>query len=478
VPDRWVDVAIIGSGPCGLGAAWRIEALRAEGVGANYIVIDENASPGGSASSATTAEGFTFDFGSHVLYPHEHYSNFSDLLDSLVVAWHESPPIRGVWIDDRLVPYPVQQNIHRFPLAKLFPSLTGLCGVSLGRLLPTRSASKTHHAHDLESHLRREFGDGLTDLVLGPINQKMWAHDPRSLDNCWTSQRSGSSTANVASTAIGQVLRSLVTRRDNIGWTSDARIRYPASGGSGIIWKNLAKRLPPERILNNRRVTLVDASRKIIVLDNDETIGYRSVISSMPLDVLLNMSRGLNGSHKLAQRLCFAQAYFFGLGMSGTPPSRLSGVHSFHIPRSDIPCWRISIPTNLSPGNAPPGDFWSLLCEISDADSEAFDLASAIAKIESKLADLRILKSRRLIVSRWHASLRHGYPVPFLGRDELLRKVQGELGELGVLSRGRFGGWKYEVSNQDHTFMQGVEAADAILSGKPEITYVHPERVN
>ena len=477
MPDRSVDVAIIGSGPCGLGAAWRIEALRAAGDTTSYVVIDENRSPGGNASSATTDEGFTFDYGSHVLYPHEHYSNFSQLLDSLVPAWHESAPVRGVWLDDRLVPYPVQHNIHRFPLGKLFPALAGLCAVSMRNFLRTRPLASASGS-DLESHLRREFGNGLTDLVMGPINEKMWAYEPRKLDVCWTSQRSGSGTPNVAGAAIYQVLRSLVTRRDNVGWAPATRIRYPASGGSGAIWKNLARSLPAGRILSGRRVTSVDAKSKIIALNDNETIRYNRVISSMPLDVLLKMCSGLNGSRELAHRLRFSRAYFVGFGIEGTPPVRLSGVHSFHIPRADIPCWRISIPTNLAPGNAPSVGYWSLLCEISVAGSTPFDLDSAASKVESKLVELGILTSRRPIVSRWQAGLRHGYPVPFLGRDDLLRKIQGELSGLGVLSRGRFGGWKYEVSNQDHTFMQGVEAVDAILRDKPEITYVHPERVN
>jgi len=47
-----------------------------------------------------------------------------------------------------------------------------------------------------------------------------------------------------------------------------------------------------------------------------------------------------------------------------------------------------------------------------------------------------------------------------------------------VFSRGRFGGWKYEVSNQDHSFMQGVELVDRLVRGEPEITYFDPARAN
>jgi len=50
--------------------------------------------------------------------------------------------------------------------------------------------------------------------------------------------------------------------------------------------------------------------------------------------------------------------------------------------------------------------------------------------------------------------------------DVLLPKLK----ELNILSRGRFGAYKYEVANQDHSFMQGVEAAEYIVNGVEEIT--------
>jgi UDP-galactopyranose mutase len=40
-----------------------------------------------------------------------------------------------------------------------------------------------------------------------------------------------------------------------------------------------------------------------------------------------------------------------------------------------------------------------------------------------------------------------------------------------VYSRGRFGGWKYEVANMDHSVMQGVEWAERMVLGREERTY-------
>jgi hypothetical protein len=57
-------------------------------------------------------------------------------------------------------------------------------------------------------------------------------------------------------------------------------------------------------------------------------------------------------------------------------------------------------------------------------------------------------------------------------------KVQPTLKEHGVYSRGRFGGWKYEVANQDHSMMQGVEAVEDCLGLSEEITYWNPNAVN
>lgn len=61
------------------------------------------------------------------------------------------------------------------------------------------------------------------------------------------------------------------------------------------------------------------------------------------------------------------------------------------------------------------------------------------------------------VVSIYHRRLEHGYPTPSLARDGVLDKALPWLRERGVWSRGRFGSYKYEVANQDHSLMLGVE---------------------
>jgi hypothetical protein len=48
----------------------------------------------------------------------------------------------------------------------------------------------------------------------------------------------------------------------------------------------------------------------------------------------------------------------------------------------------------------------------------------------------------------------------------------------GIVSRGRFRAWLYEVSNQDHSFMQGVEWLNSVPLDVPETTVRFAETAN
>ncbi len=98
----------------------------------------------------------------------------------------------------------------------------------------------------------------------------------------------------------------------------------------------------------------------------------------------------------------------------------------------------------------PPGDFTKAV------------LDGLVAEGILGPADLPLVESTFLI----HAG--HAYPVPSVDRDEALGIIHSYLESQEIYSRGRFGSWKYEIGNQDHSLMQGVELVDRWLDGVPE----------
>jgi protoporphyrinogen oxidase len=134
-----------------------------------------------------------------------------------------------------------------------------------------------------------------------------------------------------------------------------------------------------------------------------------------------------------------------------------------------VPFYRATVFSNYSPNNAPAGH-WSLMAEVSESPQKPVEMEAIVEGVVSAFERCGFI-DRPNVVSRWHRRLEHGYPTPWLGRDEVLGEVEQALHAAGIYSRGRFGAWKYEVSNQDHSLMQGVEAVERILDGADERTY-------
>ena len=445
-------IVIIGAGPTGLGAAWRLNELGH----ANWHLYEAADHAGGLAASFVDAAGFTWDVGGHVLF--SHYKYFDDLMDTaLGDQWVEHIREAWVWMRDRWIPYPLQNNIWRLPEDELASCVEGLIEARANRGRGQQPAS-------FRDWLLAGFGRGLCDTFLFPYNRKVWAYDPASLDVGWMGER-------VATVDVDRVLRNVELRRDDVGWGPNSTFRFPLRGGTGAIWKAVSRRLPAERLHFNRRVDGVDTRERLVRFAGGETVAYEHLVSSMPLDTLLRSVDDRADLTEQAARFLHSLSHIVGIGLRGQTPEPLKTKCWMYFPEAQVPFYRCTVFSNYSPHNVPsPGSTWSLIAEVSESPQKPVNVSAVIDEVVAGLEACRLVPDPSAIVSRWHTRVEYGYPTPWLGRDAVLTTVDAELRRAGIFSRGRFGAWKYEVSNQDHSVMQGVEAIDHILNGTPERT--------
>lgn len=115
------------------------------------------------------------------------------------------------------------------------------------------------------------------------------------------------------------------------------------------------------------------------------------------------------------------------------------------------------------------------MLEVSQSTMKPVDEENLLKDTIQGLINTELIKSDDEIVSTYHRKFYHGYPTPAIERNGVLAEVLPKLQAKDIYSRGRFGSWKYEVGNQDHSFMLGVEAADHIVNGAVELTLNYPD---
>jgi protoporphyrinogen oxidase len=146
-----------------------------------------------------------------------------------------------------------------------------------------------------------------------------------------------------------------------------------------------------------------------------------------------------------------------------------------YFPEASSPFYRVTYLSNYSPNMAPDGHFL-LLTETSYSEHKHEDRATIVQRVIDGLVATRLLRpeDRDRIVSTHTFDVPYFYPVPTLSRDGALAAIQPYLMQHGIYSRGRFGAWCYEISNMDHSVMQGVEVVNNVLLGEPEQTWTPP----
>ena len=451
-----VDYAIIGAGPTGLGAARRLAELGAQ----SFVVLEKNAHPGGLAASFKDARGYTWDIGGHVVFSHFEY--FDKMLDELLGAdqlQHERRAFvraRGAW-----VPYPFQNNIRHLPRAARWECVRGL-------LPGQRPQGPPRNFHEW---IHCVFGDGIGNVFLWPYNFKVWAIPPALMSASWVGER-------VSIVGLEGVLKNIILELDEVAWGPNNAFTFPSHGGTGEIFRRMAAPLAG-RIRYGDGVASIDAAKKTLTTASGETITYGALLNTGPLDLLIqNQLLGApDDCREAAQLLKHNGVHVAGVGVGERPlhEGKRDERCWMYFPEDDCPFYRVTNFHNYAPANVPDSDPHkaAFLCETSFSGHKPEDAATLMARTEQGLANVGLLpdSARDKVESRFELSVDYGYPVPCLERDLALRTIQPWLEARQIYSRGRFGGWKYEVGNMDHSVMQGVQWAERMVQKQQEKIY-------
>lgn len=265
--------------------------------------------------------------------------------------------------------------------------------------------------------------------------------------------------------------------------------------------------------INQKKRHIDDVDSSSSTKTKTKKIYYDNLITTMPLDICLRSLKGLdadelNKANEWASKLVHSSTHIIGIGFRGENPH---GKKCWlYFPESICPFYRATVFSNYGPGNCPPetkllptiriigkeeendnknksvgneskpGPYWSLMLEVVETDylNKGITSNEVIEQCIKGCIATSLAKQGDEIVSIYHRRIDYGYPTPSLHRDDALKEALPYLDSFNIYSRGRFGSFKYEIGNQDHSVALGVEVVDRILFGKEEVTLHNPNEVN
>jgi UDP-galactopyranose mutase len=444
-------IVIIGAGPTGLGAGYRLQELGYS----DWVILEASDRVGGLATSFTDDDGFTWDIGGHVMF--SHYPYYDQLVERLMGNDYSTLNREAwVWMEDRFIPYPFQNNIRDLDPQTVFDCLVGAMKAQreAGAVTPT----------NFREWVYATMGDGIANHFMIPYNFKVWATPAEEMNYVWIGER-------VSVVNTEDLLRNVLFDKPEKQWGPNSTFKYPLYGGTGFLYEGMRKYVEDHLRLNTP-VAAVDPVAKIVRTADGETYPYDVLLSTMPLNKLIAGTEGVpDAVSSAATQLGWSGSHIVGIGIDRPVDSDKCWIY---FPESDVPFYRVTYLSNYSPHLTAGPDQFSLLTETSHSKYKHEDPEKIVDQVIDGLVStgLMLQSDRELVVARWRCSPAMSYPVPTVGRDAALGTIQPWLRQQGIYSRGRFGAWLYEIGNMDHSAMQGVEFVNHVLYGEPETVWI------
>jgi protoporphyrinogen oxidase len=263
-PDS-APVAVLGAGPAGLTAAYRLVQRRVP------VVVFEAGEEVGGLARTVVRDGYRFDLGGHRFFTksEEVEALWEELLGSELLVRPRLSRIywRGRFIEYPLRPADVFAKVGPLELAR---SLGSYARARLGR----RGEAETY-----EEWVSARFGRRLFELFFKTYTEKVWGVETDELRAEWAAQR-------IADLSLGSALRAALPGAGDMPKSLIEQFRYPRLG-PGQMWEEMARRIEDGggeiRLGASVEGLEHEAGRLIAVRAGGERVEVSAAISSIPL---------------------------------------------------------------------------------------------------------------------------------------------------------------------------------------------------
>lgn len=357
-------VAILGAGPAGLGAAWRLRHLDR----ANAVVFEQQCGPGGNAASFEFG-GVRVDFGSHRLHPSCDPGILADIRrflgeDLLDRPRHGRIGLRGRWIHFPLKPVDL--------LLRLDP------GFALGsaRDAALKFLRGKPERDTFADVLRTNLGPTICEHFYFPYARKIWGRAPEELSGIQARRR-------VSAGSFGKLLRKVLSQVPGLRPPGGARFFYPRRGFGQIseAYAAAAAAAGAELRYQHRVASLTPpaAPSDPWVVESESPNGRERmevdhVWSTLPVPVLARLlgDRAPADVQAAAGQLSYRAMLLIYLEL---PTARFTEYDAHYFPSADVRLTRLSEPKNYS-ALAAPADRTVLCAELPTSIDDAWWSAS------------------------------------------------------------------------------------------------------
>ncbi|MFH1379846.1 MAG: FAD-dependent oxidoreductase [bacterium] len=427
------NTIILGAGLTGLSSAYHLKK--------DYKLFEKEPLPGGLCRSIVS-NGFTFDLTGHLLHVHDEYTKtlVKHLLHKNI---HELK--RNSWIYSKrtFTRYPFQAHTYGLPKKVIKECLSDFFAAQ-AKLKRFKKPSRS-----FEDWILRHFGRGIARHFMVPYNEKLWLRSLSELTIEWLDEF-------VPQPSVEEVLRgSLTNSETSLGYNKS--FLYPKKGGiQSLINSFLPYIDQPHYNSEALRIRWYD---RRVELAGKGPIMYDRLISTIPLPVLINrMHRVPADVIDAARSLKWISVLCINLGVKRAQWTDKTWIY---FPEKENPFYRIGFHSNFSKHMVPRGCS-SMYVEIAHRPEKKPDLQKILSDTIQGIRRTEIVRHEDQIIKINVVPLPYAYVIYDFNRTPAVDLIQSFLSKHGIISTGRYGGWKY--SYMEEAILDGKKAAEQILS--------------